>query len=173
MIHTVLTHYPIGGVREVRPVGLHLLFPKGTGFFVLQRITLGGHRTSLYFLENQVIRKRFADPRVHFALNCASLGCPRLPAVAFSGEALEAELEAESRRFMAEARNLQIDLEERVVHLSSIFKWYEEDFSSRRGGLLDYVARYSSPEQSARLQACRSCEIAWIPYDWTLNDNDS
>lgn len=180
VVQAVLAHYPIQSVRDVRPRLVHRLLPKGTGFFVLQRIHLGGERTSLYYLENQVVRRRFGDPRIHFALNCASGGCPRLPRVPFEAEGLDETLDRETRYFVSEERNVQVDLAARSVFLSSIFKWYTKDFEapSKSAGqdssshpLLTYVERYAAPELSARLDACADCRIEWIPYDWSLNDH--
>jgi hypothetical protein len=121
VMQAVLAHYPIRSVRDVRPSLVHRLLPKGTGFFLLQRIRLGGQRTSLYYLENQIVRKRFGEPRIHFALNCASGGCPRLPTGPFEAEGLDDTLNRETRYFVSEKRNVRADLEARTVQLSSIF----------------------------------------------------
>lgn len=178
VLKTVLTYYPIASVTEVAapfPLGL---FSDKIGFFVLQRITLGGTETSLYGLENSVIRGRFREPRIHFALNCASRGCPHLPREAFVGERLDAQLDRETRRFFAEERNLLIDHDERVVYLSSILDWYADDFTDwlaerrpdRPATLLEYVSLYVPPARAAELGRARDYEIRFVPYDWSLND---
>ena len=178
VIKTVLTYYPISGVGDIRPPLLFFFLPQKSGFFLFQRVTFGGETTSLYFLEHRVIRKRFADPRIHFALNCASGGCPRLPRQAFTAEHLDEQLDHEARRFLAEERNLVIDHEKKTVSLSSIFAWYESDFLTwlqhkfpgRKAMLLDYVALYVSAEKAEELQRVASYDIRFIPYDWRLND---
>jgi hypothetical protein len=78
---------------------------------------------SLYHLENGIIRKRFPDPRGHFALNCTSLGCPRMPRQAFSGKNLDGQLDMETRKFVAEERNFKVDYENNTIFLSEIFKF--------------------------------------------------
>ncbi|HEY8516203.1 MAG TPA: DUF547 domain-containing protein [Candidatus Binatia bacterium] len=175
---TVLRHYPIPSVTALRtPFPLSLASDK-IGFFLLQRITLGGETTSLYALENSLIRPRFREPRVHFALNCASLGCPRLPRRAFAADELERQLDDETRRFFAEERNLRIDHAARVVSLSSLLDWYDGDFTGwleerypgKDATLLDYVALYVTPERRAELERARGYEIRFVPYDWGLND---
>lgn len=175
---TVLRHYPIPSVTAVRaPFPLSLASDK-LGFFVLQRIELGGDTTSLYALENSLIRRRYEEPRVHFALNCASLGCPRLPRRAFRGADLDQRLDEEARRFFAEERNLHVDHAARAVRLSSILDWYERDFTrwyERRypgsdATLLDYVVLYVTPERRAELEGARAYEVEFVPYDWRLND---
>jgi len=178
VIKTVLTYYPISGVGNIRPPLLLFFFPRKSGFFLFQRVTFGGKTTSLYFLEHRVIRKRFADPRVHFALNCASVGCPRLPRQAFTAEHLDEQLDYEARKFLAEGRNFVIDHEKKTVSLSAIFDWYESDFLTwlqhtfpdRKATLLDYVARYASAKKAEELQRAASYDVRFIPYDWRLND---
>jgi len=162
VLRTVLEHYPIASVGDV-----DWWLPDKVGFFVLQRLTVGGVTTNLYDLENTVVRERYRDPRVHFTLNCASRGCPRLPRYTFAGDVLDVQLDQEARRFVAEERNVRIDHDARRVYLSSIFKWYRADFGDN---LLAYIARYSTPERAADLQRAAEYEIEFVPYDWRLND---
>ena len=108
-ISILLAHYPISSVNDVRPPRVFFFLPGRAGFFLFRRVVLGGKRTTLYSLENGLVRKRFLEPRVHFALNCAAKSCPRLPARAFTGPDLEAQLERETRRFVAEDRNVRFD----------------------------------------------------------------
>ena len=178
VIKTVLTYYPISSVGDIRPPLALFFFPDKSGFFLFQRVTFGTKSTSLYVVEHQVIRARFADPRVHFALNCASLGCPRLPQDAFSAEQLDTQLNRETRRFLSEERNLAIDHQEKTVWLSSIFDWYEGDFlqwyqsqfPGKKAKLLDYVALYVPQEKAEELQRTATYQIRFIPYDWRLNE---
>ncbi len=177
VISLVLAHHPISSVNDVQPPFPLRFLPEGAGFFVFRRVVLGGKRLTLYGLEHRVIRPRFLEPRVHFALNCASRGCPRLPARAFSPAGLEAELEREARRFVAEERNVRVDAEARRLYLSSLFDWFEEDFTrwlaKRRPelerSLRGYVLLYASGEKESALRDCTDCELAFVPYDWSLN----
>jgi Protein of unknown function, DUF547 len=178
VLKLVKDRYPLGGVEDVpTPHGL-LFVPGKVRFFVLHRILLGGRKTSLYALENGVVRRRFREPRIHFALNCASGGCPRLPQRAFRPESLDAQLEAEARRFVAERRNFEIDDDARTIWLSAIFDWYEGDFTEplvRSDGpaptLLDAVARWLPPEDAAGLRSrADGYRVRFRPYDWSLND---
>jgi len=176
-IETVLFYYPIESVKDVRPSALFFL-PRLAGFFYLQRIELGGKKMNLYDLENGLIRKRFDEPRVHFALNCASLGCPRLPRHAFHAATLQAELEAETKKFVAETRNVRVESGDHEIHLSSIFDWYESDFTDwmkqsrpdHPATLVGYVELYATPELLDELYRCNECEVEFVPYDWALND---
>ena len=177
VLTVVLRYYPIRSVTDVpTPFPLSLASDK-IGFFYLQRITLGGDTTSLYTVENSVVRARFDEPRVHFALNCASGGCPRLPRRAFSPAELDRQLDDEARRFFAEERNLRFDHDARVVHLSSILDWYADDFTGwyeqqhprSDATLLDYVALYVAPERRGEIDRARRYEVRFVPYDWALN----
>jgi hypothetical protein len=135
-------------------------------------VTLGGTETNLRKLENKLIRAVFQDAHVHAALNCASLGCPRLPREAFVGERLEAQLEAAMREFLADDRQVAVSDEERTVTLSKIFDWFRGDFidDERRSGnadpnLIDYVNRFR--ESDARIP--RDYRVAFAPYDKRIN----
>ena len=173
IVHGVLAYYPIASVRDVRPPLFLRFLPRGAGFFVFQRVVLGDTPISFYALENRLIRKRFDEPRIHFALNCASIGCPRLPAEVFLPEKLEAQLARETRFFLSEERNVAVDPGRGEIVLSSIFDWYEEDFLDPAAGvesLVDYVAPFLDSERRAALAACGTCEVVFRPYDWGLND---
>ncbi len=131
-------------------------------FFLLTAVVVDGRRTSLYRLENAVIRP-LGDPRVHFALNCMVRGCPRLPREPFDPCRLDAQLEREARYFLDEPRNVQVDPPLRVVRISSILGFYHEDFLAQAASLVAYANRYRKepiPEDYA---------LRFIPYDWTLH----
>ena len=144
----------------------------GIGFFTVERARLGGRRMSLKSLEDDIVRARFRDPRVHAALNCASIGCPRLPRRAFEGATLEADLDAAMREFVAEPRNCKVDLAARTVWLSKIFDWFEDDFvgfEKERGTagsrVIDYVNRY----RADGAQIPPGLRVRFLEYDKRLN----
>ena len=177
-LKAVLAHYPITGIAEVRAPTLLFFMPEKSGFFLLIRVIFGGDATSLYCLENILIRPRFEEPRIHFALNCASRGCPRLPDRAFTAAGLDAELDRETRRFAADEGNVRIDTTGRRVYLSSLFDWYRDDYLEwlrerrPRGdlGILDYVALYLPPQKAALIADAGAFAVEYVSYDWGLND---
>jgi len=144
----------------------------GIGFFTDERYLLGGVRYSLKRLEDDVVRGRFHDARVHAALNCASLGCPRLPRRAFLGATLDADLDAAMRELVGEPRNCRIDTVRGTVTLSKIFDWFEKDFleaERRRGNprpsLVDYVNRFRDPRDLVP----HGLRVRFADYDKRLN----
>jgi hypothetical protein len=178
-IKGVLHHYPISSVEDVAPPALLFFFPSKSGFFFFQRFTYGGVETSLFYLENSVIRNRFVDPRYHFALNCASSSCPKLPRVPFYPERLDEQLEAESEKFINSAANVRYDVEQKTLYLSAIFDWYEEDFLNwldhispgKDLTIVDYLLDYLDEQTAAPIRRDReTLKIDYLVYDWGLND---
>ena len=167
MLARVVQAWPIRSVKEIR-----LAF----GVFWLERHELGGTSWSLRGLENKIIRGRFDEPRIHFAINCASAGCPALPRRAFRAETLEADLDHAARRFIGDPRHVRIDRDRGAIHLSRIFKWFEDDFtgwlerrqSERAHGLLDYIKLYL-PEEHTRTWDPKHLKIEFLEYDWAIN----
>jgi len=134
-------------------------------FFYLTKYLVGGEPLSLYSLENDIVRARFKDPRVHMALNCASGGCPRLNRTAYVPEHVEEQLDQDARRFVAEPRNVQYQADVGRVRLSAIFDWYQADFGGSHASVLAWINRYRDAAQQIPLSA----KIEVVPYDWSLN----
>ncbi len=135
---------------------------KKVSFFALKQHRIGTEWTSLYGYENNVIRKQ-GDPRVHFALNCMSVGCPRLPREPFTADQVDEQLDRETARFLGEARNLNVDHKRRTVTLSEIFDFFPSDFRAQSGSLIGYVNRYVDDDIPAHY------EVEFFDYDWTVN----
>lgn len=180
-IKTVLLYYPVRSVSDIRgPIPSNFLIPE-SGFFLAHRILLGGDTYSLNSLENRVIRDRFQDPRVHFAINYASRGGSKLAREAYVPSRLEEQLERATRYFFSEDRNLWVDHETQTVHLSPILKWYKRDFTSwlertdpeSEASLLAYVELYAPVEKAADLAMAQDYEIEFSDYDWRLNDSNA
>ena len=132
-------------------------------FFYFKKFTVGGKSISLYDLENDVIRP-VGEERVHFALNCMVVSCPRLPRTAFTADALERQLDMAARTFLAEKRNVSIDPVKREVWLSAIFDFYTKDFLVHAPTLIDYVKRYRTEPIPPEFK------VRFFDYDWTVND---
>lgn len=156
-IQYVLDEYPLRSVRDVKK--------SGQDFWKSRKFTLGGKEYVIDAIENEVIRPRFQDPRVHFVLVCAARGCPILEARAFTGDDLQARLDAAAKRFLNDSRRNRVDRSAGRLYLSSIFKWYSADFEEAAGSVRDYVKQYL--EDPAGID---DLEIEWLDYDWSLNE---
>lgn len=135
-------------------------------FFAIKRFSVGGERMSLYALENDVIRP-IGDARVHFALNCMSVSCPRLPRAPFRAENLDRQLDDAARQFFAEPSNLQVVPERKLVRASSILEFYTGDFLAHSPTLIAYMDKYASESIPGDYR------IEFIEYDWTVNNQRS
>ncbi len=140
----------LGGLRKIT-------------FFYLQKFTMGGKSTSLYDLENEVIRP-IGEERIHFALNCMVVGCPRLSRAAFDAVTLESQLEAAAHTFVGESRNVRMDPSRRNVWLSAIFAFYTKDFLEHAPSLIAYLNRYRNGSIPPDFK------VRFFDYDWTVND---
>lgn len=179
-MNIVLTYYPITSVDDISSPKALFFIPGKWRFFVFNHAQFGGVYTNLYYLENSLIRERFTDPRIHFALNCASVGCPHLPRYAFTGPLLDQQLDRETRKFFSQTRNFRIDHQQKLIFVSSILDWYQGDFidwlavnypEKTNHHLLDYIALYVDAETAVTLAEMReNYSIEFLTYDWTLND---
>ncbi len=133
-------------------------------FFWMKKFTIGGRAMSLYALENDVIRT-MRDERVHFALNCMSVSCPRLPRKPFTTLSLDRELAAAAQLFFSEKRNLTVSSDAREVKISEILKFYREDFQRASPDLIAYINRHRE------VKIPEGYKVDFIDYDWTINDS--
>jgi hypothetical protein len=178
-VELILTKYP--DLKSIRDLG-NILFnsPWKRRFF-----TLLGRETSLDEIEHGMLRKpgAYDEPRVHYAVNCASVGCPMLREEAFVAGRLDAQLEEQARRFLSDRTRNRFDPRSGRLEVSEIFKWFKEDWTSGYRGIgsagpvtsrEQYFARYADlladqPEHR-RIVAEGRAPIAHLDYDWSLND---
>ena len=157
-IKIVLTGYP----------GIHSIKDRGSIFgsvWSRQVFTNGGKPLSLDEIENKIIRPGFHDPRVHFAVNCASKSCPPLRSEPYSGKLLDLQLDSAARAFLNNPRSNY--LRGNTLFVSKILDWYAGDF---RDGVLAFVMKYANPDLKKKLEdRAGRIEIEYLPYDWTLN----
>jgi hypothetical protein len=159
-VKVVLDHYPVKSIRQIKPT----LFSIGP--WRRKRITVESVELSLDDIEHRILRPIWRDPRLHYALNCASIGCPNLLERAFTAANSEALLTQAAHAYVNNARGAEVRSNRLVV--SSIYKWYREDFGNTDAGVIDHLQRYAEPELSAQLR--RITRIAAYRYDWALND---
>ena len=161
-IKAVVDRMPIDSIKD----GGNLLFPiwgKKVG-------TVAGREYSLDEIEHGILRKEFDDPRVHFAVVCASLSCPDLRDEPYAGARLDSQLDEQVERFLANrTKGLRPGEDGASAEVSSIFKWYGEDFEGE-GGVATYLRENAGAETSARIAKLTDDGISYLDYDWTLND---
>lgn len=160
IIKGVIDHYPTKSVRKVK------LF---RGFFSRLKFQVAEEAYTLNQIEHNIIRTEFVDPRVHFALVCASLSCPPIENSVFLPETIEEQLDEVTQKFISDPKKVRLDRQKRRVYLSKIFKWYKEDFSEGYDGVPDFLADYLPPED-AEFVLEKDIKFVFLAYDWTLND---
>lgn len=137
-------------------------------FFYRRKFEVGGKRYSLAHIENKIIRAEFQEPRIHFALVCASAGCPWLARDAYTAENLERMLDMRTRQFINQERNVAPGRSNGVLRVSKIFDWYKEDFGKNKDELRAYIARYRRGDADKIVG--RKWRIEYAGYDWSLNE---
>jgi len=164
VLDAVIAEYPIRSVWKVRD----------GQFFERARHRAGDRLYSLNEIEHRILRGRFSEPRIHFAINCASNGCPPMRPEAYRPEGIRDTLRAATRQFLASEWNCRIDHAARRIYVSRLFRMYAEDFAGDvdstedyRRGVLAFVAEHTG----MTLDALLDCEVVYNVYDWGLNDS--
>ena len=172
----ILNNYPdIESIRDLG--GLFFSSPWDIEFF-----KLFGKETNLDHIEHGILRKKYNEPRIHFAVNCASKGCPALQKKAFVGAKLDEQLESATIQFLQDPERNRFDKEKKRLELSSIFKWFAGDFT-KNGSVQNFVAPYISNDQEIQdllkdkgssggiggALNKNSVNVKYLDYDWSLN----
>jgi len=157
-LRLILDYYPITSIKDI----------PGGKRWKARRWRVGTDTWSLDDIEHKQIRPVFAEPRVHFALVCAAIGCPPLRNEAYVADRLDEQLDAQTRYAHQHGRWLQFDAGQNVVKLTRLYKWYGGDFQDKAGSNLAFASTYSASLQQA-LEAGRSITTQWLDYDWRLN----
>ncbi len=159
-IKLILTRYP--GINSIKEISSFFSNPWSKKF-----IPLNGFTVSLDHIEHDILRPRFKDPRVHFAINCAAKSCPPLSGTPYEGDTLETRLDERARQFINDPKNTF--LKGSTLFISRIFKWFEDDFSGNPQGFIRQYA--DAPLKQALKEASDRGEIhlEYLHYDWTLN----
>lgn len=154
-VKLILNHYPLKGIKTISN-GLPMMgSPWDIKFF-----KIGGVDFDLNTIEHEILRKKFKEPRIHFAINCASFSCPKLRTEAYTAEKLDKQLEEQSRDFLNDPTKNKINTEE--AYLSKIFNWFESDFEAV-GGVEKFVQKYHDQFQP-------DVDIEYLEYNWDLNE---
>lgn len=168
-VELVLTRYP--GLTSIKELGGLFSTP-----WKLQVLDLLGRRRSLDDIEHVLLRGAddYAEPRIHFAVNCASIGCPALRPEAYLAVRLDVQLDDQTRRFLRDRSRNRPESSKAALRVSKIFDWYAGDFESHSSSVSAFLARYRAElgldaAAGSRLKQGRM-RIAFTPYDWSLNN---
>ncbi len=161
-IKAVVDQYPTTSIRN------------GGGLFrSIWKTRIGivaGREHALDDIEHSILRKEFKDPRVHMAIVCASVSCPDLRTEPYVAERLDAQLDQATRMFLANrGKGLVVGPDGRTAEVSSIFKWFREDFSGA-GGVAAFIRSKAAPILASRISGLTDGGLSYLNYDWSLND---
>lgn len=161
-IDVVLEAYPVKSIKDIDiSPGIFSNGPWGK-----KLVTIEGTKISLDDIEHQILRKVHKDPRVHYAVNCASVGCPNLQTEAFVGSKLEAQLEKAATDYVNSNRGAVV--RGNRLRVSKIYIWFKKDFGGNDAGILAHLKKYAAPELKAKITKIGSINSSF--YDWTLNE---
>jgi hypothetical protein len=162
--------YPKNSIRQISGVWDKITFP------------VMGEEMTLDHIEHEILRPEFQEPRIHMALVCAAMSCPPLRQEPYEGEMLREQLDDQTRRFVSGRKGLLIDKEDNRVYLSSIFKWYGEDFigiyepksgypglNQKERAVLSFISQYL-PDEDRKYLKDGFYKVKYLDYDWTLNE---
>ncbi len=159
-VDIILDHYPVSSIKKIRSG----LFSPGP--WKLKTMKVNGIALTLDDVEHKILRGLWRDPRIHYAVNCASVGCPNLAREAFTGKNAQTLLEAGARNYINSDRGVQVSGGR--VTASKIYSWFNGDFGGNEQGVLRHLRHYAAPVLAAKLKNVRS--ISSYQYDWSLND---
>ncbi|MEQ1865539.1 MAG: DUF547 domain-containing protein [Micropepsaceae bacterium] len=161
-IDVVLDHYPVKTIRDISLGGGFF----ATGPWKKDLVGVEGRRLSLDNIEHDILRKVWRDPRVHYAVNCASISCPNLMAKAFTGANLDQMLTQGAKAYVNHRRG--VNVAGGRLRLSNIYDWYRSDFGSNDAEVIAHISSYAEPALKQDLARMKS--IAGYDYDWSLNE---
>ncbi|XBQ15932.1 MAG: DUF547 domain-containing protein [Oceanicaulis sp.] len=161
-VKLIVDEAPERSIRQIRP---HLF---AIGPWGVERVTVEGEALSLDDIEHEIMRPSFEAAMVHYAVNCASIGCPNLKPTAWRAETLDADLDAAARAYVNHPRG--VTPVENGVEVSRIYRWFRKDFGDSEEGVIAHLLRFAEPELAAHIRA--HPDIRGHGYDWSLNKAD-
>ena len=155
----ILEHYP---VKSIKDIGSTIKIPFVSTAWDVKFINIGGEEYDLNNIEHGIIRKKFDEPRIHFALVCAAVSCPKLQNEAYFPERLDQQLAKATTEFLADSEKNEFK-SSKSAKLSKLFNWYGGDFNND-GTLIEFLNQY------APTQLAENARISWMDYEWDLNE---
>lgn len=165
-IQVVLQHYPVKSIRDI-DLGSGGLFSSlfGGGPWDAKLVTVEGKQLSLNDIEHRILRPIWQDPRIHYAVNCASYSCPNLSQKVYKGKHIDTMLDQAAKTYINSPRSVSIH--NGKLRVSSIYKWYQADFGGSEKGVIQHFKHYAKPQLKHKLKAFSSIDS--YHYNWQLN----
>ena len=157
-IKLICMHYPLKSIKDIKS-GI----PFVSDTWTIKFIKIEGKMYNLNDIEHGIIRPKFNDPRIHFAVNCASKGCPPLLNEAFSGEKLQAQLDSQAKAFINDGNRNKIKSASKA-DVSKIFTWFSGDFKKSSPSVIAFINKFAKTKLSEK------AELTYQDYDWSLNE---
>lgn len=164
-IEGILREYPTTSIRN------HTAKLFGYNIWEDFKLLVGGEPYSLEQIEHEILRE-MGEPRIHFAIVCASIGCPPLRQEAYTADKLDQQLADNARAFFADRGKFRFDASRNAIAVSPILDWFAEDFGDSQAERLRTIAPYLPGEQSRRLAKSGQARVNYLDYDWGINDQD-
>lgn len=162
-VRLIVDEAPESSIRQIRPR------PWSIGPWGVDRVEVEGRALSLDDIEHGILREQFEAPLVHYAVNCASIGCPNLKPTAWRGDTLQADLEAGARAYINHPRGVAIAAN--GLEVSRIYDWFKQDFGGDEAGVIAHLLTYADADLAAQIRA--NPQIVSYEYDWSLNQTES
>jgi len=159
-IRLVIRYYPVQSIKDISG---RWSIPFISSSWDIKFIEIGGKTFDLNNIEHGIIRKEFDEPRIHFALNCASKSCPVLRPEAYKADKLDAQLEDQTLQFINDPRYNHFESSKRAF-VSKLFLWYGGDFRKNEKSVIGFINRYSNTRLDQR------ATLKYKDYDWSLNE---
>lgn len=169
-LQIVRDNYPIESITDLNTGGKIIGYLLGKTVWDKEFITINNKKYSLNYIEHKILRK-MNEPRIHFAIVCASISCPELLNEAFEADKIELQLDNQTRKFLNDKSRNHYDLNNRKAFISEIFNWFGEDFGETDENILEFIAKYLNEDISIDIKSNTSkWEISFNDYNWNLNE---
>lgn len=158
-VKLILNHYPVKSIRDIKDPWKRKIW------------LAAGERLGLDDIEHKKLRHELQEPRIHFAIVCASIGCPELYNNAFRAKDLDQTLDKVARSFFSDRKNIFVELsgDNTILHLSRIFKWFGSDFGKSDQERIDFILPYLKKADAGKIKNTKKIKIKFLDYDWGLN----
>jgi len=170
-LKAIVDNYPVESINDLHSGGLILGSIFSTTVWDKDFVIVNNEETSLNTIEHKILRKKFNEPRIHFAIVCASISCPPLRNEAFEGYKLEDQLTDQAQLFLNDETRNKFELESKEASISKIFDWFDEDFGDNDEKVFQFISKYVPDNISKSIKENVSdWDIDYLDYNWNLNE---